>query len=79
MLSTPCGLLTPYIEAHIYLILILFPSFSDDLVKYLRPFASEGKTVSESDINSFFEALKEGRRSQGSSVCWFTLEGRLGH
>ena len=39
---------------------------SDDLIKFLRPFAQEGKVVNESDVTSFFatltEAAKSGRR-----------------
>lgn len=40
--------------------------YRDDLVKYLRPFAQEGKVVSENDVRDFFasltEAAKKGRR-----------------
>ncbi|KAG6831550.1 hypothetical protein H0H92_009469 [Tricholoma furcatifolium] len=34
-------------------------SGKDDLVKYLRPFAQEGKVVSESDVRQFFASLTE--------------------
>ncbi|KAG6867849.1 hypothetical protein C0993_010304 [Termitomyces sp. T159_Od127] len=43
-----------------------FNGMRDDLVKYLRPFAQEGKVVSENDVREFFasltEAAKKGRR-----------------
>ncbi|KAG6890333.1 hypothetical protein C0992_002316 [Termitomyces sp. T32_za158] len=43
-----------------------FNGMRDDLVKYLRPFAQEGKVVSENDVRDFFasltEAAKKGRR-----------------
>ena len=39
---------------------------SDDLIKFLRPFAQEGKVVNESDVTGFFatltEAAKTGRK-----------------
>jgi len=35
---------------------------SDDLKKYLRPFAQEGKVVNETDVRSFFESLTEAAR-----------------
>ena len=34
----------------------------DDLVKFLRPFAKDGKIVSESDVRAFFATLSEGRK-----------------
>lgn len=38
----------------------------DDLVKYLRPFAQEGKVVNETDVRDFFatltETAKKGRK-----------------
>lgn len=41
----------------------------DDLVKYLRPFAQEGKVVNEADVKSFFERMVEeksaSRKNQG--------------
>ncbi|RDB26718.1 Protein mlo2 [Hypsizygus marmoreus] len=43
-----------------------FNEMRDDLVKYLRPFAQEGKVVNETDVREFFasltEAAKKGRR-----------------
>jgi E3 ubiquitin-protein ligase UBR7 len=33
--------------------------FRDDLVKFLRPFAQDGKVVNESDVHEFFDSLKE--------------------
>ncbi|KAK2460000.1 hypothetical protein APHAL10511_008006 [Amanita phalloides] len=38
-----------------------FNAMRDELVNYLRPFAQEGRVVSESDVRSFFASLKEGR------------------
>jgi len=38
-----------------------FNEMRDNLLTYLRPFAQEGKVVSEKDVNAFFEALKEGK------------------
>lgn len=37
--------------------------FRDDLVKYLRPFAQEGKVVNEADVKSFFERMVEEKRA----------------
>lgn len=34
----------------------------DDLLAYLRPFAQEGKVVSDTDVTAFFDALKSGER-----------------
>jgi len=40
----------------------------DDLVKFLRPFAQDGKIVNESDVRSFFATLSEGReKDQGAN------------
>ncbi|KAG8935196.1 hypothetical protein FRC01_007429 [Tulasnella sp. 417] len=39
-----------------------FNEMRDDLLAYLRPFAQEGKVVSEKDVTAFFEALKEGKK-----------------
>jgi E3 ubiquitin-protein ligase UBR7 len=33
----------------------------DDLLAYLRPFAQEGRIVSEADVRLFFESLREGQ------------------
>lgn len=41
--------------------------YSDDLMKYLRPFAQEGKIVNEADIQSFFDALNEAKKTRGRS------------
>jgi len=38
-----------------------FNEMRDNLLNYLRPFAQEGKVVSEQDVAAFFEALKEGK------------------
>ncbi|KAF8625682.1 hypothetical protein AX15_005257 [Amanita polypyramis BW_CC] len=38
-----------------------FNNMRNELVNYLRPFAQEGKVVSESDVRSFFDSLTEGR------------------
>lgn len=38
------------------------PRFNrDDLLAYLRPFAQEGRIVSEADVRQFFESLREGQ------------------
>jgi E3 ubiquitin-protein ligase UBR7 len=34
----------------------------DDLVKFLRPFAQDGKVVNDSDVTAFFATLSEGRK-----------------
>ncbi|PFH48579.1 hypothetical protein AMATHDRAFT_65046 [Amanita thiersii Skay4041] len=39
-----------------------FNTMRNELVDYLRPFAQEGKVVSESDIRSFFSSLIETRQ-----------------
>jgi len=43
-----------------------FNELRDDLIKFLRPFAQEGKVVNESDVTDFFatltEATKTGRK-----------------
>jgi E3 ubiquitin-protein ligase UBR7 len=36
-----------------------FNAMRDDLVKFLRPFAQDGKVVNESDVHGFFDSLKE--------------------
>ena len=36
----------------------------DDLIKYLRPFAQEGKVVNESDIRDFFASLSEATKKR---------------
>ena len=36
---------------------------SDDLIKFLRPFAQEGKVVNESDVTDFFATLTEATKS----------------
>ena len=36
----------------------------DGLVQYLRPFAQEGKVVSEADVRAFFEARLEAARTR---------------
>lgn len=33
----------------------------DNLLAYLRPFAQEGKVVSQEDVTAFFETLKQGK------------------
>ena len=35
----------------------------DDLLKFLRPFAKDGKVVNESDVKTFFATLTEGRKN----------------
>lgn len=42
-----------------------YTSMRDGLMKYLEPFAREGKVVQESDIQNFFEA--ERRKKAGLS------------
>ncbi|KAG6833147.1 hypothetical protein H0H87_010861 [Tephrocybe sp. NHM501043] len=37
----------------------------DNLVKYLRPFAQEGKVVSETDVREFFASLTEAAKKSG--------------
>ncbi|KAG6837393.1 hypothetical protein H0H93_010011 [Arthromyces matolae] len=41
-----------------------FNGMRDNLVKYLRPFAQEGKVVGESDIKQFFDSLTETAKTQ---------------
>ncbi|KAG8974334.1 hypothetical protein FRC05_007640 [Tulasnella sp. 425] len=43
-----------------------FNEMRDDLLAYLRPFAQEGKVVSEEDVTAFFEALKEGKKGDAT-------------
>ncbi|KAL5505041.1 hypothetical protein ACEPAH_7704 [Sanghuangporus vaninii] len=43
-----------------------FNEMRDDLLSYLRPFAQEGKIVSESDIRSFFEEKRASQRAKTS-------------
>jgi hypothetical protein len=38
---------------------------SDELMAYLRPFAEDGKAVSEEDINAFF-AAKQAAKEQAA-------------
>jgi len=40
-----------------------FNDMRDGLVQYLRPFAQEGKVVSEADVRAFFEARLEAART----------------
>ncbi|KAF7760254.1 hypothetical protein Agabi119p4_10930 [Agaricus bisporus var. burnettii] len=35
-----------------------FQAMRDDLIKFLRPFAQEGKVVNESDVRAFFDSLE---------------------
>ncbi|KAG6911042.1 hypothetical protein DXG01_005458 [Tephrocybe rancida] len=42
-----------------------FNGMRDDLVKYLRPFAQEGKVVSEADVRDFFASLNEVAQKKG--------------
>ena len=37
---------------------------SDDLIKFLRPFAQEGKVVNESDVTDFFATLMEASKTE---------------
>jgi len=39
-----------------------FNDMRDDLLAYLRPFAQEGRIVSEADVRLFFESLREGQQ-----------------
>ncbi|KAF9465925.1 hypothetical protein BDZ94DRAFT_1343311 [Collybia nuda] len=39
-----------------------FNGMRDDLVKYLRPFAQEGKVVNETDVREFFAALTDAAK-----------------
>ncbi|GLB41015.1 putative PHD zinc finger [Lyophyllum shimeji] len=43
-----------------------FNGMKDDLVKYLRPFAQEGKVVNESDVREFFASLTEASKKKKS-------------
>ncbi|KAG5645679.1 hypothetical protein DXG03_005517 [Asterophora parasitica] len=43
-----------------------FNGMRDDLVKYLRPFAQEGKVVNESDVREFFTYLTEAAKKKVS-------------
>lgn len=36
-----------------------FNELRDDLIKFLRPFAQQGKVVNESDVTDFFATLTE--------------------
>ncbi len=38
----------------------------NDLMNFLRPFAQEGKVVSESDVRGFFDSLKENSKNTPS-------------
>lgn len=38
-----------------------FNDMRDDLLAYLRPFAQEGRIVSEADVRQFFETLQESK------------------
>ncbi|KAF8880534.1 hypothetical protein BD779DRAFT_1548779 [Infundibulicybe gibba] len=40
-----------------------FNEMRDNLVKYLRPFAQEGKVVGEADVKQFFDSLKETEKA----------------
>ncbi|KIK67421.1 hypothetical protein GYMLUDRAFT_37543 [Collybiopsis luxurians FD-317 M1] len=40
-----------------------FNALKDDLLKYLRPFAQEGKVVNETDVKNFFDKLLEEKRA----------------
>lgn len=42
-----------------------FNAMRDDLVKFLRPFAQDGKVVNESDVHGFFASLKEAAAKKG--------------
>lgn len=43
-----------------------FNAMRNDLLQYLRPFAQEGKVVSEADVRSFFDSLqKDGSSKSG--------------
>jgi len=39
-----------------------FNGLRDNLLKYLRPFAQEGKVVNEADVRDFFASLSEARK-----------------
>ncbi|KAF8066739.1 hypothetical protein FPV67DRAFT_1204345 [Lyophyllum atratum] len=41
-----------------------FNGMRDDLVKYLRPFAQEGKVVNETDVREFFASLTEAAKKK---------------
>lgn len=41
-----------------------FNGMKDDLVKYLRPFAQEGKVVNETDVREFFASLTEAAKQK---------------
>lgn len=46
-----------------YAHLIFAPAlYRDELTKYLRPFAQEGKVVNETDVKSFFDSLTEAHQ-----------------
>lgn len=45
--------------AYVRVLLRLF--YRDGLMQYLKPFAEQGKEVNESDIQTFFEARKQGQ------------------
>jgi E3 ubiquitin-protein ligase UBR7 len=42
--------------------IIAFNNMRDELVKYLRPFAQQGKVVNETDVKAFFDAREEAAR-----------------
>jgi len=41
-----------------------FNGMRDDLIKYLRPFAQEGKVVNESDVREFFASFSEAAKKR---------------
>ncbi|KAG7095206.1 hypothetical protein E1B28_005981 [Marasmius oreades] len=43
-----------------------FNAMREDLVQFLRPFAQDGKVVSDSDVKTFFETLMERHRGQNT-------------
>ncbi|KAG5652551.1 hypothetical protein H0H81_004612 [Sphagnurus paluster] len=44
--------------------IMAFNGMRDDLVKYLRPFAEEGKVVCETDVREFFASLTEATKGR---------------
>jgi E3 ubiquitin-protein ligase UBR7 len=41
---------------------LIYDLCRDDLIKYLRPFAQEGKVVNEGDVREFFASLAAAKK-----------------
>jgi len=45
-----------------------FNSMRDNLLRYLRPFARDGKVVNETDVRTFFDSLTGSKRTQSGQA-----------